>query len=223
MSDSGQRLLGSIGALLLRLWGASLRRQERGLQRLDTQLANSERTLLLCWHGDYLTLLALLHPYRVCVLTNRSWRGRTLSALCQRLGLVTLELPAEPGRQFPLALRRRLAKQPMWATAADGPLGPARQLKPQLLTLAAHFGFTLLPLSVASRPNWRLQRRWDKMELPLPFSRVALVVGEPLQLPPHLPGAVLDRFSHELQQRLQDCHRQASGLARRSAGKSNPA
>lgn len=223
MSDSGQRLLGSIGALLLRLWGASWRRQEHGLQHLDTQLANGQRTLLLCWHGDYLALLALLHHRRVCVLTNRSWRGRTLSSLCQHLGLITLELPAEPRHQFPVALRRRLAGQPAWATAADGPVGPARQVKPQLLTLAAHFGFTLLPLGVASRPNWRLKRRWDKMELPLLFSRVALVVGEPLQLPPHLPDAVLDRFSQELQQRLQVCHRQALELIRQPAGKSNPA
>jgi hypothetical protein len=84
-------------------------------------------------------------------------------------------------------------------------------------------GWTPLPTApgpTASWPNWRLQRRWDKIELLLLFS---LVVGEPLKLPPHLPDEVLDRFSQELQQRLQGCHRQALGLLRRPAGKSNPA
>lgn len=223
MSSRGHRLLGAIGALLLQLWGASWRRQQPGLERLDAQLTSGQRTLLLCWHGDYPALLALLHHRRACVLTNRSWRGRTISCLCQRLGLATLELPAEPGRQFPLDLRQRLADQPVWATAADGPLGPARQVKPQLLALASHFGFTLLPLGVAGRPNWRLQGRWDKMELPLLFSRVALVVGEPLQLPPHLPEAALCDISQQLQQRLQGCHQQALQLVRRPARKGDQA
>jgi len=221
--SGSQRLLGSTGALLLRLWGASWRRQQHGLKRLDTQLASGERTLLLCWHGDYPALLALLHHRRACVLTNRSWRGQTLSCLCQRLGLATLELPAEAGQRFPLDLRQRLANQTVWATAADGPLGPARQVKPQLLTLASHFNFTLLPLGVASRPTWRLKGRWDKMELPLLFSRVALVVGEPMQPPPHLAEATLGPIRQELQQRLQGCHRQAMQLVQQLSGNSNPA
>jgi lysophospholipid acyltransferase (LPLAT)-like uncharacterized protein len=205
VSGTGHQLLGMVGALLLRLWAASWRQQLQGLERLDAQLASGERTLLLCWHGDYPALLALLHDRRACVLTNRSWRGQTISCLCQHLGLATLELPAEPGHQFPFALRQGLAEQPVWATAADGPLGPARKIKPPLVALAAHFGFTMMPLGVAGQPNWRLQGRWDKMVLPLLFSRVALVVGEPLQ--PHHPSA-----AEELQQRLERCHRQAEKL-----------
>lgn len=222
MIGSGQRLLGTAGALLLRLWGASWRCQQQGLEYLDTRLANGQRTLLLCWHGNYLALLALLHQHPVCVLTNRSWRGQVLSCLCHHLGLTTLELPAEPGHRFPLDLRQRLADQPVWATAADGPLGPAGKIKPQLLTLASHFGFTLLPLGVASRPNWRLRGRWDNMELPLLFSRVALVVSEPLKLPPHLPESALGSLCEELQRRLQGCHRQAMQLVQQSSGKSDP-
>ena len=110
----------------------------------------------------------------------------------------------------------------MWATAADGPLGPGRQVKPQLVALAAHFGFTLVPLGVAGQPNWRLNGRWDKMKLPLFFSRVALVVGEPLQLPPHLSEAALGRTIEELQQRLENCHQQAEQLVRRPTRKSDP-
>lgn len=223
MSGCGQRLLGAVGAILLRLWGATWRQQQQGLERLDAQLAGGKRTLLLCWHGDYPTLLALLHHRRACVLTNRSWRGRTIGCLCQRLGLASLELPAEPGHRFPLDLRQRLADQPVWATAADGPLGPSRQVKPRLLALANHFGFTPLPLGVAGRPNWRVKGRWDKMELPLPFSRVALVVGEPLKLPSHLPEEALYTSIQELQQRLQDCQRQAMQLIQHPSVNKDPA
>ena len=215
MTGVGHWLLGAVGAVLLRLWAASWRRKHHGLEQLEAQLTSGERTLLLCWHGDHPVLLALLHRHRVCVLTNRSWRGRMISSFCRHLGLITLELPADSGHSFLFALRQKSVEQPAWATAADGPLGPYHEVKPQLMELAAHFGFVLMPLGAAGRPTWRLKGRWDKMELPLPFSRVALAVGEPLRLPRQLSAAERCRATEEMHQRLERCHQQAEQLIRR--------
>jgi lysophospholipid acyltransferase (LPLAT)-like uncharacterized protein len=38
----------------------------------------------------------------------------------------------------------------------------------------------LVPVASAARSVWVLKKAWDVFEIPLPFSRVAIVVGAPL-------------------------------------------
>jgi lysophospholipid acyltransferase (LPLAT)-like uncharacterized protein len=40
------------------------------------------------------------------------------------------------------------------------------------------FGFVILPVSVASRRSFVLPFRWDKLEIPYPFTTVCLVIGK---------------------------------------------
>jgi lysophospholipid acyltransferase (LPLAT)-like uncharacterized protein len=43
---------------------------------------------------------------------------------------------------------------------------------------------------------------WDRFELPLPGSRLALLVGEPLKVHPQARGPALERMRLELEARL---------------------
>jgi lysophospholipid acyltransferase (LPLAT)-like uncharacterized protein len=55
---------------------------------------------------------------------------------------------------------------------------------------------------VAASRTWRF-RTWDRFELPLPFSRVVLAYGEPVQMPRGLDAASLERMQAAMAQRLQ--------------------
>lgn len=170
--------------------------------------------MVFCWHGTYVPLFALLRGRPLCVLTNRSLRGQVIAQISQRFGYATLQLPDEQERLFLTALRQNLDEHTAWGTAADGPLGPRHRIKPSLVSLAAHFGFSVQLVGVAACQAWRLNRRWDHMLLPLPFTRVGLVISEPIPLPHTLNKPMAARQAEILQNVMQQCTRAAEDLIR---------
>lgn len=209
------RLLGSVGAFLLRLLCRTWRKRLLGVDRLDKRIAAGQRTLVLFWHGTYVPLFALLCGRQACILTNRSLRGQVIARISQKFGFDTLGLPEEAGRRFLAALRHALDDHATCGTAADGPVGPCHRIKPTLVSLAAHFGYSVQLLGVEARHAWRLNGRWDRMLLPLPFARVALVVSEPLELSPMLDKSAAVRQAEILQSAMEECTREARKLVRK--------
>lgn len=208
------RLLGALGAFTLRLWCASWRRRLVGVEHLDARIAAGQHTLVLFWHGTYIPLFTLLRVRSACILTNSSLRGQVIAQISRRFGYAALELPDEQERRFLAALRQALSEHAAWGTAADGPLGPCHQVKPQLVSLAAHFGFSVQVVGVAARHAWHLNRRWDRMLLPLPFTRVGLVLGEPISLPSMMDKSMAARQAEILQNAMQQCTLAAQHLIR---------
>lgn len=66
----------------------------------------------------------------------------------------------------------------------DGPRGPRRTLAPGVAQLAALAGVPVVPCAAQSRRR-RILPSWDRMVLPLPFSRGVLVCGTPIVVPRH--------------------------------------
>jgi len=81
---------------------------------------------------------------------------------------------------------------------ADGSRGPARVAQKGVLYLARETGAPILPLAVAARPKITFNT-WDRFELPLPFGRLALLVGEPLPVSPRDRGPALEARRQELE------------------------
>ena len=63
----------------------------------------------------------------------------------------------------------------------DGPRGPRREAKEGVVQLARTTGMPLVAFGAAAWPVRRLHS-WDRMQIPLPFSRVALV-ATPVEVP----------------------------------------
>jgi lysophospholipid acyltransferase (LPLAT)-like uncharacterized protein len=65
------------------------------------------------------------------------------------------------------------------AFTPDGPRGPAGEVQPGVIAAAAATGFPILPVALAASRCRRLAS-WDRFVLPMPFSAVHFVYGEPL-------------------------------------------
>ena len=68
------------------------------------------------------------------------------------------------------------------AIAVDGPLGPPREVKSGVLHLASRLACPIIPVSVATGWKHVFRSRWDKLEIPYPFSRVFIVAGTPIHI-----------------------------------------
>jgi lysophospholipid acyltransferase (LPLAT)-like uncharacterized protein len=67
------------------------------------------------------------------------------------------------------------------ALTPDGPKGPLHEFKPGAIVLAQITGRPILPIAVAASAKYTFPT-WDAFELPLPFSRIAIVYGEPVSI-----------------------------------------
>jgi len=90
------------------------------------------------------------------------------------------------------------------AVAVDGPKGPRECVHPGSAWAARATGSTLVPLACASAPHFTFRRAWDQFELPYPFARVVIVLGEPIT-----PSPTTDETSCRIQQAVRQVRARA--------------
>jgi lysophospholipid acyltransferase (LPLAT)-like uncharacterized protein len=85
----------------------------------------------------------------------------------------------------------------------DGPRGPARVVKPGLMTLAQRSRSWIAPTTLVAEHGLRT-RSWDQQQIPRPFSRVAVRIGELVEVPGELDEAALEELRKRVEQRMLD-------------------
>jgi lysophospholipid acyltransferase (LPLAT)-like uncharacterized protein len=172
------------GALVLlrRTWKIEI----VGRKNLDEVYTEGGHCLLCFWHGKYLPIFPLLQGYDACVITNQSERGKVIAEICRKFGYCNAQIPEVANRNSYSLMREAIEAKNVAGTSVDGPLGPACQVKSGIVRLSSALGYSLLPVSVGIRGKIVLKNRWDKREIPLPFSHICLIFGKPIDLPPNL-------------------------------------
>ncbi|WP_320823942.1 hypothetical protein [Reinekea sp.] len=166
-------------------------------------LYNSDKpTFLYFWHGKYVPVLPLLQGYRGCVISSVSERGNTIATISRRFGFTSLLIPDLATRKSMQAMLARVRQEHTVGTAADGPLGPKHQVKGGIVWIASKMNAATIPVSVASKHKFVLSRRWDAMEIPMPFSRVTLLFGPPVTVPNQLNTVQLEHWRKQLEDGL---------------------
>ena len=79
-----------------------------------------------------------------------------------------------------LALMKEVRGGHNTALAVDGPRGPRGVCKPGIARLAQKTGAPLFPMGVASSRKFVFKKTWNKVYLPLPFSRQVIFLLEPI-------------------------------------------
>lgn len=179
--------LGSLLARGLSLLAASWRVEGVDLLRLEIEKWSGTPLFVAFWHGKYLPLLVLLQGTRANILIGEGFRGELIGAICRSFGFSPVLLPHHDKCEAVTRMRAALAGPLPCATPVDGPVGPLRRVKAPLLELATERGATILPVSMSGKPCTVLHWRWDHREIPWPFARVAVRVGDPIQVPVGLP------------------------------------
>jgi lysophospholipid acyltransferase (LPLAT)-like uncharacterized protein len=125
--------------------------------------------------------------------STRGFRGQVITTLLNRahLEVKVLPLPAETdragARDPALRMARLAARGASLVVTPDGPFGPERVAKPGTLIVARAAGLPIQPWAFRVRPAIRLTGRWDRHVVPLPFCRIRVVAGRPIQLAPREP------------------------------------
>lgn len=205
-------LTGTAIAALLALWALTWRKDTRELGKLEQHLAEGEHIVAVFWHGKYFSLFALATGLKATVLTTRSFRGDVIARICRWFGYRPIQIEHGVETNALAYLESDLSSNHamLAAIAIDGPRGPAHQPKAGALRIASDLGFRLIPISVSGSPKRVVEKRWDKHEIPLPFARVRIAVGEPLDVPKNIPMENLPEWQDRLRARIEETDRAAS-------------
>ncbi len=142
----------------------------------------------LFWHNEiFIAPFAIgrFAPERQgAVLTSPSRDGDLLAGVMRQFGIRSIR--GSSSRRGGTALRElaaAVAAGDNIAITPDGPRGPVHRLQPGAVKLAQLTGAPLLLTAYRYSRYWEL-RSWDRFRIPKPFSRVEVIFGELLTIPP---------------------------------------
>lgn len=194
-------LIVGAGYWFIRLLGPTLRvsvSYEEGAQKTLDQ-----RPLVASfWHSCMIPATYLFRNMGIRVMSSFSYDGEYMGRIIRRFGFVAVKGSSSrnPVRAL-LGLRRALAEGWTVAFTLDGPRGPRHKVKPGPVALGRSTGLALTTFHAAVDKAWVLNS-WDRMMIPMPFSRVLVRVGKLIPVPTEASDADLERYTGELQATL---------------------
>ena len=195
------RMIIFAGYWFIRLIGSTLRvcvSYEQGAQHtLD------ERPLIASfWHSCMIPATYIWRGFGIQVMSSNSYDGEYMGRIIHKLGFVAVKGSSSRNAvRALLGLRRALEEGWTVAFTLDGPRGPRRKVKPGPVALARSSGVSLTMFHAAVDKAWVLNS-WDRMLIPVPFSRVLVRFGKLIPVPADATDADLERYSAELQASL---------------------
>jgi lysophospholipid acyltransferase (LPLAT)-like uncharacterized protein len=175
-------------------------------------IATGRPVLFTAWHCHLLAPLFYWRRYYShlppwVVIASPSRDGEFISEVARGLGVIVCPGSRRKGgvqalQQMAAYMRRGHSG----GIIADGSRGPARVAQKGVLFLAREARAPIIPLAVAARRKLTLST-WDSFELPLPFSRLAFLAAEPLQVAPDIRGPAFEPLRQELESRLNQLFR----------------
>ena len=195
-------------SLLLRLWFATCRKKEHGLEN-RRQVVQNTSAIAVFWHYSLLYVFYHLRKDRAAVLVSPSEDGEYIARLAHCLNFDTVR--GSSNRRGLRALKELLAYLNNGGNAgivADGSQGPARVAQAGVIMLASRTGSPILPMAWSASDYIRF-KSWDRTAVPKPFSKIDFHYGEPLWIPPRLRFPALEKYRQALEASLNDVYHRA--------------
>jgi lysophospholipid acyltransferase (LPLAT)-like uncharacterized protein len=178
--ELGRALLGLALGLIARLWLATLR--VHVVLHPALEQVRDRPWVLAFWHGTQWPLLAWRRRRPTVVLVSLSRDGAMQARALALQGLHVVRGSSSRGGARGLAQVVRAMKREALdaAFAVDGPRGPMGIVKGGLLVAARATGAVVVPLTGSMHRGLVLRRSWDRFAVAWPFTRVEVVLGEPI-------------------------------------------
>ena len=208
-------LIAGLGYPVINALGHTLRWRTEGLEHFDAIRASGRQPVMAFWHGRILPATFYFRRRGIVVITSENFDGEWIARIIERFGYGTAR--GSTSRGALKAMHQLVRDMKAGRTAGftlDGPRGPARVAQAGAVWLASATGNPLLPFHLEASAHWSL-RSWDRTQIPKPFSTVALVVGQPMEVGRGLTGEMFEQNRIDLESRLAGLEARAHDLIAR--------
>lgn len=198
---------------MIRLLHASFRYEIIGQKNRDKALTiHPEGAFAIAtWHQNAILGLTSHSKQGVSVMISPSFDGEIVAHVAKRLGLGSIRgSSTRGGRQALQACYKQIRNGGRVAITVDGPLGPRHEVKPGIIALASKTQAPILPMNAIADRYWVLNRTWDKLRIPKPFSKIKVYYGEPIQVTNCDDGEAFEAAKRLVSTTLHDIERKAA-------------
>ena len=206
--------IAGLGYPLINALGHTLRWRIEGAHHYDAVVASGRPPIMAFWHGRILPATYYFRHRGIVVITSENFDGEWIARIIERFGFGTARgSSSRGGLKAMLKLVRDMEQGKPAGFTVDGPRGPARIAQPGAIWLARASGNPVLPFHIEASSHWTANS-WDRTQIPKPFSTIALVIGEPLDVPVDTTDEQLESARQELERRLQALEQRTLQLLR---------
>ncbi len=202
-------LTGIIGKWLLWLWAKSSRTIVIGEEQYQKLRRQKKPVIILIWHGRIFYAPYFFRRRGIVPLVSPSEDGEIIAQIIDRWGYRTLRGSSSHSIIGVWnEMVKELEKGGELIIVPDGPRGPDRKMKPGAIKLAKDTGAYLVPFSFSSSRKKNL-KSWDSFLIPLPFSKIVAIFGEPFTIGSDLNKADFEKKIQQVQDDLIDLDHRA--------------
>ena len=184
--------------------GKTLRWRVIGWDRLESIYRAGKNPIMVFWHGRIFMASYYFRNRGIVVMTSRHRDGDYIAGVIRRLGYEAARGSSSRGSLG--ATREALEAVQNGKDvgfAIDGPRGPRHVAKRGPTYIAWKSGHPILPFTVSVKRKWTL-KSWDHFQIPKPFSRAMVEIGEPIYIDAGVPKAQLEEFDRRVQGSLDE-------------------
>jgi len=204
------RVLEFVGPLSLRLMMHSARISVECAPGALGALGRRVNCIYAFWHGTLLVPAYLCRHWRIRIMISLARDGEYITRIINRMGFETVRGSSSRGSFGALeALAREAQAGEAIAITPDGPRGPRHVFQPGAVYLSQLSGAPIVPAGVAIRRSWKMLS-WDRFEIPKPFTRVHVVIGNPIRVDRDFPRKKAPELAERLQSVMRNLTRQAA-------------
>lgn len=197
---------------IILLWCKSLRYTFVNAEKFDRLRNDGQRYVIAFWHGSMFVGWFLHRPTpqgTISALVSQSSDGEYLSTILERWKYSMIRGSSHIGGKEAMQLMVNAVQEgSALAITPDGPRGPRCEMKMGAVRTAQRTSVPLVLAGIAMKKKRNL-RSWDKFEVPMPFSRIAVHYSDPVMVPAELTGEPLELFKKVMEAELNRLTKEA--------------
>jgi lysophospholipid acyltransferase (LPLAT)-like uncharacterized protein len=189
---------------VIRVLCPTLRFEELGMHHYRESRARGEPVISAFWHRCIISATWYWRNRGVVVMNTTNFDGQWTRRVIEHLGFGTAQGSSTRGGLRGLAvMARRLDEGLDTAFTIDGPRGPRYVAKPGPVMLARKTGRPIYVFHIGVQKAHTLEKAWDLMAIPHPFSRAVIVSAPLILVSPDADAEELERKQAEMQAALE--------------------
>lgn len=200
-----QKMIAQLIYFFIRLLNFTYRYEFIGLENKQNARSQSihKTYAYALWHQNLIGAIFSHIGEHFTMVISESKDGELVAVTCEKFG----HLPARGsstrgGKKAMIEIVKNMKKGYPGAITVDGPKGPPHKVKPGIIEIARLCQCAILPLSPYAEKAWVTTKSWDQFRIPKPFTKIVVVIGEPLFVRDDISRVQFEAIAETLAERI---------------------
>ena len=196
--------IGKMAALYVRLVGKTSDFSVKGLDEFEKLIQDNNGAIFVAWHGRALMLPFFWRNTRqMKALVSPHNDGRIIAKLLKDFNILSIDGSSNRNaKAAALDIVRELEKGNVVALISDGPRGPRMRLNKSVIYFAQKTGKPIMGFTYSAKNASVMEKSWDQMIVPKPFSKGAVVTTKPLFVPKNVSEEQMEKLRADFEDEL---------------------